>query len=343
MSYVDALLEAIAASRRSGRDISISAVGHAGAVRDLKRRRDLRASTLEALCRELGVEFYIGPPRSVSPEIARALGLPETCSTQDALLAINQLIRSRVVAIDASPVEIAEEIASGIKAQRRETRDGFARIEQLISNSPVKRAEDSVAEGGADPGRLADEQVEDLIRKFNEVVSAAHDAVTDEWIFASNPDSFFEDFEGDSTGVFVRRRALSRSANPNALWIIDPATFVMEYVEPTVRDGEIVIVDVSQYEPTDGQLFVAPARDALAVCVLRREADTWLACSNDRSVIPWAAIREECMIGRAAWHGPRDSSDLRWGSSEAPKPDESKSTGRVIEFARAVQRRFATG
>ena len=62
-SYVDALLEAIGSSRRFAREISIAAVGHASAVRNLKQRRDIRASTLEALCRELGLEFYIGPRR----------------------------------------------------------------------------------------------------------------------------------------------------------------------------------------------------------------------------------------------------------------------------------------
>ena len=98
VSYVDALLEAIAASRRSGRDISAAAVGHTGAVRDLKSRRDVRGSTLEALCRELGLEFYIGPPRSVSPEIARALGLPEACSTEEVLSAIIRLVRGEVIA-----------------------------------------------------------------------------------------------------------------------------------------------------------------------------------------------------------------------------------------------------
>ena len=67
----DPLLEAISKSRRSARDISIRAVGNASAVRNLKHRRDLRVSTLEALCRELNLELYIGPPRE--DEISRAV------------------------------------------------------------------------------------------------------------------------------------------------------------------------------------------------------------------------------------------------------------------------------
>ncbi len=63
MPYPNTILKAAAHSGRSERDISIAAVGHESAIRSLKRGLDARASTLEALCRELGLEFYIGPPR----------------------------------------------------------------------------------------------------------------------------------------------------------------------------------------------------------------------------------------------------------------------------------------
>ena len=63
MTYTDALLEALAQSGRSGREVSIDAVGHESAIRSLKRGLDLRVSTIQALCRVLGLEFYVGPPR----------------------------------------------------------------------------------------------------------------------------------------------------------------------------------------------------------------------------------------------------------------------------------------
>ncbi len=76
MTYSDVLIEAVAKSGRSGRDISIAAVGHESAVRSLKRKLDLRVSTVQALCNELGLKFYIGPgteTQEVSPEVAAAL------------------------------------------------------------------------------------------------------------------------------------------------------------------------------------------------------------------------------------------------------------------------------
>lgn len=65
MTYADALLEALAQSGRSGREVSIDAVGHESAIRSLKRGLDLRVSTIQALCRVLDLEFYVGPPREM--------------------------------------------------------------------------------------------------------------------------------------------------------------------------------------------------------------------------------------------------------------------------------------
>ena len=74
MPYTDAILAALSQGKRSARDVSIAAVGHESAIRSLKRGLDLRASTIQALCEELGLEFYVGPPRdeAATPEIADA-------------------------------------------------------------------------------------------------------------------------------------------------------------------------------------------------------------------------------------------------------------------------------
>ena len=62
--YHKVLLEAVERSERSARDISMAAVGHESAVRSLRRGLDMRVSTVEGLCRELGLELHVGPPRS---------------------------------------------------------------------------------------------------------------------------------------------------------------------------------------------------------------------------------------------------------------------------------------
>ena len=62
--YHKVLLEAVERSERSAREISMAAVGHESAVRSLRRGLDMRVSTVEGLCRELELEFHVGPPRS---------------------------------------------------------------------------------------------------------------------------------------------------------------------------------------------------------------------------------------------------------------------------------------
>ena len=95
MRPVKEILRAIEASGRSERQVSIAALGHDSGVSNLKKNGDLRVSTALALCRELGLEFYVGPPRAVPAEITRALELPETCGTMDAVIEIARLARHR--------------------------------------------------------------------------------------------------------------------------------------------------------------------------------------------------------------------------------------------------------
>lgn len=61
--YHKVLLEAVDRSDRSARDISMAAVGHESAIRGLRRGLDMRISTVEGLCRELGLELHVGPPQ----------------------------------------------------------------------------------------------------------------------------------------------------------------------------------------------------------------------------------------------------------------------------------------
>lgn len=72
MTYHDAMLAALEASGRSARKVSLDALGHESAVRSLKRKLDLRGSTIQAICRALDLEFYVGPPRSNAESVNAA-------------------------------------------------------------------------------------------------------------------------------------------------------------------------------------------------------------------------------------------------------------------------------
>lgn len=82
--YQEVLLEAVERSGRSARDVSISAVGHESAIRSVRRGLDLRVSTVEGLCRELGLELHVGPPQA--RDVPSALGGAELQKLVDAIV-----------------------------------------------------------------------------------------------------------------------------------------------------------------------------------------------------------------------------------------------------------------
>ena len=81
--YHKVLLEAVDRSDRSARDISMAAVGHESAIRGLRRGLDMRISTVEGLCRELGLELHVGPP-----QVRDALSAPDDAELKKLLDAI---------------------------------------------------------------------------------------------------------------------------------------------------------------------------------------------------------------------------------------------------------------
>lgn len=85
--YHKVLLEAVERSGRSARDVSLAAVGHESAVRSLRRGLDLRLSTVEGLCRELGLELRIGPPDH-SPDAPAHPLAPRNVADEQALAAM---------------------------------------------------------------------------------------------------------------------------------------------------------------------------------------------------------------------------------------------------------------
>lgn len=111
MQWIQELLEAVGRSLRSERDISIAAVGHGGAIRNLRSNDDLRVSTLEALCRELGLEFYVGAQRRLVPaEVALELGLEDDCEVQDVVGEIQNLKSRSADAIREFKKQVAKEL-----------------------------------------------------------------------------------------------------------------------------------------------------------------------------------------------------------------------------------------
>ena len=113
---------------------------------------DPQVSTVEAFCRELGLELYVGPPRPVSAEVAAALGLSETCSIEEVLSAINSLMGERLIEAGTKSPDVAAMLESQTKAiiefQRGELRETEKKVQAVEELALVakKRAESSKVE-----------------------------------------------------------------------------------------------------------------------------------------------------------------------------------------------------
>ena len=76
-------------------------------------------------------------------------------------------------------------------------------------------------------------------------------------------------------------------------------------MEPTIHDGDLVVVDRDRRVAVDDQLFVVRTRDDLIVRRVRRVGDHWDLVSDNPAHRPRAMAETDVIVGRVAWCGPR--------------------------------------
>ena len=89
---------------------------------------------------------------------------------------------------------------------------------------------------------------------------------------------------------------------------------VGDSMEPTIRDGDLVVIDKDRRTPVDGQLFVVRTAGELVVKRLRRVGRHWSLVSDNRSHVSREMAVGDVILGRVAWsnpHGGAQSSDRR--------------------------------
>lgn len=74
--------------------------------------------------------------------------------------------------------------------------------------------------------------------------------------------------------------------------------------EPTIQDGDLVVVDKDRRVAVDGQLFVVRTGEELVVKRLRQIGDHWSLVSDHRSHLSRPMRASDVIVGRVAWCGP---------------------------------------
>lgn len=243
-----------------------------GQLRSVIQGRAARSTTIELIASVLELEFYIGPARADSPrrpklpsEIARALGLPRDASVDDAVGAIRN-----------------DALASGL-------REVLGRVQELV--------EKAASTAALLPGLLLRVTAE-AERPDGAVVMIPF--APEVRLAAGTGEVVFE--ESAEVSIAVAADALASWARRDRLTCVRAAG---DSMEPTIHDGDLVVVDAGRSEPLDGQLFAVRTAAGLVIKRLRRSRGRWLLTSDNRSPGPRPVAEDDRLVGQVAWCGPR--------------------------------------
>ena len=107
--------------------------------------------------------------------------------------------------------------------------------------------------------------------------------------------------ESPEVSIAVAAEALAPWARLDRLTCVRA---VGDSMEPTVRDGDLVVVDADRTAPQDGQLFAVRTDAGLVIKRLRRRGGRWRLTSDNRAHRPHAVADDDRILGQVAWCGP---------------------------------------
>ncbi len=75
-------------------------------------------------------------------------------------------------------------------------------------------------------------------------------------------------------------------------------------MEPTIRDGDLVVVDQDQRAAVDDRLFVVRTGEGFVVRRVRRVGDHWSLISDNSAHLPRPMAADDRIVGQVVWCGP---------------------------------------
>ena len=258
----------------------------------LRGNHEPKAGRLIEICTALGMEFYVGSPRlaPARPRTPATLAYPMGPETADSagppLIPLSDLERSTQglvrLTTGAGGDPIPEDLWPVLLERRR-----------LIAPAPddgdaVASAEiaTQVSDASAPSTEAANE--DELILPFAGDVRAA----------AGSGETVFE--EAADLRVAIPRSILPQWAQPADLICIRTAG---DSMEPTLSDGDFLLLDRSQIDPQGGQVFVIYTDDGLLVKRLREDGDGWELTSDNPAYPPRRSGESDRIVGQVAWSG----------------------------------------
>ncbi len=282
------------------------------AIRYVLEGRATKSDRLAEICRALGLEFYIGPPRdgaaaespgepppaahppehdrppepsSIAPleripkPVTDMLALPEGASADAVLAAMQARIRDRGTA-HASPAATLDEKRLG------QLLDSKLKSETRALEAKLAKKLDALAERLPSPAEASG------IRKLH--MRIARDVHAAGGIGE-------EIFDEATDRVMIAADDLPRNLDLERVVAIRALGCSME---PTIRTDDILVLDLDQAEPREGALFVVRTGTGLVVKRLQQDGGAWTMVSDADDRDPRPVAEEDRIVGRVVWFGP---------------------------------------
>jgi hypothetical protein len=107
--------------------------------------------------------------------------------------------------------------------------------------------------------------------------------------------------ESADLSIAVAERVLPSWAQDDHLTCVRAAG---DSMEPTIRGGDLVVVDQDQRVPVDNQLFVVRTGGGVIVRRLHRIGDHWHLVGDNLGHLSRPMAADDRIVGRVAWCGP---------------------------------------
>ena len=260
------------------------------------------------LCKTLGLEFYIGPPRKsavantdVPPELLYALDLPKGTSITEVVKVIERLLQDAGSHENLTTAAQIEALRTELTAQMADMKAVFAEAGKR-KDLPDKVPVDLIEE---------DDEPEPRVRVFNASsddemaeVEVDYDKVivpfAKENLAAAGVGAWVYDNEEDMR-VAVPRSFLPGWASSRSLTCVRASG---DSMEPEINDGDLILLDQSNLDPIDGEVFVICSEDCLVVKRVRKTDDGWQMTSDNPKYKSRPLGEWDQNVGRVAWSGP---------------------------------------